>query len=395
MAQKYGFFNSVNSDRVYDASDVAKFLSKFFTNGVFNNTLQVTANDNMTVSVSTGSANINGYVYENTDTLTLDIDEADGTLNRIDSVVIRLDLTNRQITAMILEGEYANTPSQPNIVRSGSIYDLRLANILVETGTTRIITSLITDTRLSDDCGNVVSTVQYLSTEEIFVQYQKWFESWFANLQDQLDDNQAGHLQNEIDTTNTNANRLLTALGLATNTYDSTSTYAVGDLVIYNNAIYKCTTAIITAEEWNETNWELVNILTNKFINDNLISENIKKYFIPNILYDGTATSEATLSDTIANYKRLKIFVISSDNHRNTIEVYNNNATSIYATILLGSVTGTNPPTFYGKNGRIYINGNSLTIDRQSEIDVKNGTSSSVSNFTNAIRIVRVDGFYE
>ena len=91
MAQKYGFFNSVNSDRVYDANDVAKFLSKFFTNGVFNNTLQVTANDNMTVSVSTGSANINGYVYENTDTLTLDIDEADGTLNRIDSVVDRLD----------------------------------------------------------------------------------------------------------------------------------------------------------------------------------------------------------------------------------------------------------------------------------------------------------------
>lgn len=26
MAQKYGFFNSVNNDRVYDASDVAGFL---------------------------------------------------------------------------------------------------------------------------------------------------------------------------------------------------------------------------------------------------------------------------------------------------------------------------------------------------------------------------------
>jgi len=63
MAQRYGFFNSVNNDRVYDASDVARFLKKFFTNGVFNNTLQVSSNDNMTVTVSSGNANIEGYGY--------------------------------------------------------------------------------------------------------------------------------------------------------------------------------------------------------------------------------------------------------------------------------------------------------------------------------------------
>lgn len=263
MAQKYGFFNSVNNDRVYDASDVARFLSKFFTNGVFNNTLQVTANDNMTVSVGIGSANINGYVYENTEAITLDIDDADSTLNRIDSVILRLDLTNRQITAQVLEGDTATTPSQPNIVRSGNVYDLRLANISVPTGTTRITTSEITDTRFTSDCGNVVSTVQYLSTEEIFAQYQAWFESWFANLQDQLDDNQAGHLQNEIDTTNTNANRLLTALGLKDNTYDSTSTYAVGDLVVYNNTVYECNTNGTTGT-WNSSKWDLVSVIENE-----------------------------------------------------------------------------------------------------------------------------------
>nr|DAL65804.1 MAG TPA_asm: ChiA1-BD-binding domain protein [Caudoviricetes sp.] len=56
-------------------------------------------------------------------------------------------------------------------------------------------------------------------------------------------------------------NGLYTALGLNENTYDSTSTYAVGDLVIYNNAIYECTTAITTAEEWTESNWTLVPII--------------------------------------------------------------------------------------------------------------------------------------
>lgn len=37
--------------------------------------------------------------------------------------------------------------------------------------------------------------------------------------------------------------------------YDATSTYAVGDLCIYNNALYKCTTAITTAEAWNANHW--------------------------------------------------------------------------------------------------------------------------------------------
>lgn len=263
MAQKYGFFNSVNSDRVYDAYDVAKFLSKFFTNGVFNNTLQVTANDNMTVSVSTGSANINGYVYENTDTLTLDIDEADGTLNRIDSVVVRLDLTNRQITAMILEGEYANTPSQPNIVRSGSIYDLRLANISIPTGTTRITNDMITDTRFSNECGNVTQAVLSLDTNDIFNQYQTAWNAWFANIQSQLSGDVAGNLQNAIDDSNNNISNIRTALGLSTDTYSSTSTYALGDLVVYNNMIYECTTAITSAETWNQEHWTLVPIIVN------------------------------------------------------------------------------------------------------------------------------------
>ena len=42
--------------------------------------------------------------------------------------------------------------------------------------------------------------------------------------------------------------------------YDDTSTYAVGDLCIYNNALYKCTTAITTAEAWNASHWTATSI---------------------------------------------------------------------------------------------------------------------------------------
>lgn len=198
MAQKSGFFNSVNHDRTYDASDVARFLKKFFTNGIFNNSLQVTANNNMTVSVATGQANIEGYGYENDSSLTLDITDADSELSRIDSVILRLDLSNRQITVQILEGNSSSSPSQPTIIRTGNIYDLRLANILVSAGATRIITENITDTRFGADCGNVVGAVQQIDTSNVFAQYEAMFNAWFNELQVELDGDVAANLENQI-----------------------------------------------------------------------------------------------------------------------------------------------------------------------------------------------------
>lgn len=43
-------------------------------------------------------------------------------------------------------------------------------------------------------------------------------------------------------------------------TYDSTATYSVGDLCIYRGTLYKCITAISTAEEWNSTHWTAISV---------------------------------------------------------------------------------------------------------------------------------------
>lgn len=43
-------------------------------------------------------------------------------------------------------------------------------------------------------------------------------------------------------------------------TYDSTSTYAVGDAVTYNNQLYQCIVAIETAEAWDATHWQAATV---------------------------------------------------------------------------------------------------------------------------------------
>ena len=64
-----------------------------------------------------------------------------------------------------------------------------------------------------------------------------------------------------ITTIQNNITNLLKALGLYTNTYSNTKTYAVGDRVIYNHTIYECKTAITRAENFNANKWTLIPLI--------------------------------------------------------------------------------------------------------------------------------------
>ena len=66
MSEYAMFYNSVEGDRVYDADDMTDWLKPFFVTGVFNGQMQVTANDDMTVTVANGYVNIGGKVYHPT-----------------------------------------------------------------------------------------------------------------------------------------------------------------------------------------------------------------------------------------------------------------------------------------------------------------------------------------
>lgn len=63
------------------------------------------------------------------------------------------------------------------------------------------------------------------------------------------------------------SNEYLTRNSNIANDYSSSSTYAVGDYVFYGNILYRCTTAITTAESWTSAHWTQVKTTTD--IKDN------------------------------------------------------------------------------------------------------------------------------
>lgn len=66
---------------------------------------------------------------------------------------------------------------------------------------------------------------------------------------------------------------VLSNLGLLNDTYSNEDTYSADDIVIKDNKIYKCITAIPIPEEFDETKWELTSIIDNNKINNELIKD--------------------------------------------------------------------------------------------------------------------------
>ncbi|NFF76142.1 hypothetical protein K8O91_19090 [Clostridium sporogenes] len=183
--EKSSFFNAVidqngNPDRFYLAEDFARYFSTFIGNGVFPNPanqLQVMAIDNnMQIRIKAGLAWINGYFYENTDDYIFKLDPADGVLNRIDRIALRLDFLERRIKAVVKKGQYGSNPIAPALQRNADAYEIAIADVYVRAGVIAILQSNITDTRLNSNvCGIVHGTISQVDTTEIFRQYQAWF----------------------------------------------------------------------------------------------------------------------------------------------------------------------------------------------------------------------------
>lgn len=301
--ERCGFFDAnlvgEEYDRVYLAAQFAAYFASFIGNGVYaehSNQLQVVAmpTPQMQVGVEKGQGWINGYWYENTDTMYLPIEVADGVLNRIDSIVLRLGFAERNMWLMVKKGTPAVNPTAPEVTRTADYYDLQLATVSIPASSIRITQAQIQDTRMNQDvCGWVTGVIKQLDTTTLFNQfetyfqefkennqadYEEWtetqkqawlswisgqetdftdwtdeqkeeyeawyathinqwqsdFDTWFENIKDQLGEDAAGNLQNQIDEHEARLNNLEMML-LATGMLFAANEISSGECLITND----------------------------------------------------------------------------------------------------------------------------------------------------------------
>lgn len=200
MAITYGYFNSVNGDRTYNADQMSEYFDGLVSNGVYESVggaLQVTAGSGMTVNVASGRGIINCKWLKNDAVLTLDITQAHAVLNRYTAVVMRLDIVNRLMTITTKDGTNASNPVKPTMQNDGTMVELCLAYIYIGAAVTSITQANIEDMRPSNLCGWVTGLIQQVDTSQLFLQWQTAYENyynemtedfnnWFSDLTEQL-----------------------------------------------------------------------------------------------------------------------------------------------------------------------------------------------------------------
>ena len=190
MAVTYGFFNSIDGDRKYNADQMSSYFEGLISNGVYANvgqSMAVLADTGLTVKVGSGRAVLENRWVKNDSAYAIELNPANPTLNRIDSIVVKLDSLNRQIALEVISGEASSTPVAPILPTSSSVKFLTLANILVAAGATSISQADIEDTRSNTSvCGWVTGLITQIDTSTLFLQFQTAFDEWFDDLTQEL-----------------------------------------------------------------------------------------------------------------------------------------------------------------------------------------------------------------
>lgn len=225
MAQWSFPFPDVGGDRMYSDDDFAKYYSFLYNTGVFmpvGDALLVKSSptQGMRVIISTGAAGINGRFYFNSEDLALDVPVASTTQDRIDSVVLRLDMAARMVTL-------AYKTNSTTVVRTDLVYELQLARVGVKRNASGITSADIEDIRANQQFCGYVTPHYEVPVSGMEAQYQAMlqsvfelfesdaednknnliqmlndqealYQSWLQGLQDELTENQAVNLQNQI-----------------------------------------------------------------------------------------------------------------------------------------------------------------------------------------------------
>jgi hypothetical protein len=203
----------------YTAESFAKAYRSLMLTGVTpdGNKLSVRATAGMVIKVTAGDGVIEGRTFQvDTDKL-LTVSPSSGSKNRIDTVVIRQNLSgNGMFELLLVTGAYPASenavPTAP--IRNGTYYDLVLANINVSAGATSITQQNITDKRDDSAVCGIMSTAANGMNITSFMAAQRARVDEFLNfVTDQLSENQALNLQSQINSlttkVNTNANQAI------------------------------------------------------------------------------------------------------------------------------------------------------------------------------------------
>ena len=204
MAVTYGFYDSLNHDRLYNAQQMSAIFDGIINDGVFmsvGNQFHTVAGTGMQIIVKSGRAWFDSTWTLNDAEYPLSIDTADVLLTRIDAVVLEVnsEVATRANTIKVVKGTPASTPAKPTLTNTATIHQHALAYVTVAKNTTAITNSMIEIVVGKTETPYVTAILQTTDITDLFKKWENDFQVWFETVKGTLDGDVALNLQNQID----------------------------------------------------------------------------------------------------------------------------------------------------------------------------------------------------
>ena len=182
MSVTYGFYNSKNRDRRYDAIQMSSIFDGIIRDGVlqhFGTAMMVKESEGMMVNVGIGRAWFNHTWTLNDALLPLTLPLSEVILNRIDAVVLEVDAREsvRANSIKIVKGTPASSPKNPTLIKTNDRWQYPLAYIRVNAGVKAIRQANITNCVGTSACPFVTAPLEKMSIDALVAQ---WGDQWKA-----------------------------------------------------------------------------------------------------------------------------------------------------------------------------------------------------------------------
>lgn len=211
----FGFYNSIDEDRLYDAVQVSQIFDGIISDGVYEqykHAMILKVNSEGEVYVQPGRAWLNHtWNYVDSDTIIEGAPESDVIYPRIDAVVIDIqaNIDSRTNAIIWVKGEAGSNPKKPTMINTYDHHQYPLGYITREPGVEAIKQANVENTVGTSELPFVTGIIQTLDIDELILQWKaqwedflngkKWeITTWFNNLKDYLDENAEVKLTNAV-----------------------------------------------------------------------------------------------------------------------------------------------------------------------------------------------------
>ena len=184
MSVTFGFYNSKEGDRRYDAIQMSSIFDGIIQDGILQHVgtaMVVKESEAMIINVGVGRAWFNHTWTLNDALLPLVVPQSEILLNRYDAVVLEVDSREavRANDIKIIKGTPASNPTKPTMVKTNDRWQYPLAYIYVGAGVTSIRQANITNCVGTSECPFVTAPLDKVEIDDLIAQWQDQWKEFY------------------------------------------------------------------------------------------------------------------------------------------------------------------------------------------------------------------------